>query len=82
MKTINGQDGSNVIPFPRPQNPRGTIDVYPCALNGGGWAVVHQSRFDDTDVILGSFFGLDEAVSVARDWAARLGADFDDRGLA
>jgi hypothetical protein len=72
----------NVIPFPRPQNPRGIIDIYSCALNGGGWAVEHMSRSGDSAAYLGSFFCITEAVSVARQWAAKLGADFDLGGVA
>jgi hypothetical protein len=51
-------------------------------MNGGGWAVAHQSRYGDSDVILGSFIGLNEAIANARYWAERLGAGFDDGSAA
>jgi hypothetical protein len=76
-EVVNQAQPSNVIPFPRPQNPRGTIDINPCSVNGGKWAVEHMSRSDDSATYLGSFFCINEAVSVARQWATKLGADFD-----
>jgi hypothetical protein len=78
----NQAQPSNVIPFPRRKSRHSTIWIYPCALDSGGWAVEHTSRSGDSAAYLGSFFSLDEAVSVARHWATRLGADFDDGGMA
>jgi hypothetical protein len=71
-----------IIWFTRPQNPRGTIDIYSCALNGRGWAVEHMSRSGGSATYLGSFYCINEAVSVARQWTARLGADFNDGSAA
>jgi hypothetical protein len=68
----------NVVPFPRPQNPHGSISIHPCALNGGGWAVEHLSRSGDSVAYLGSFLSLEDAVVNALRWAESLGADFDD----
>jgi hypothetical protein len=81
-QTAHSTGLSNVIPFPRPQNPRGTIDIYPCASDGGGWAVEHMSRSGDSATFLGSFLSISEAVSFARHWATRLSADFNDGGAA
>jgi hypothetical protein len=41
-----------------------------------------MSRSGDSATYLGSFFCINEAVSVARRWATKLGADFNDGSAA
>ncbi len=61
------------------ENPNGSVVVYPCPLNGGSWAVEHVNGAATT--FSGAYLGLDDAVAVAREWAAALAADFPE-GLA
>ncbi|MCJ2052611.1 hypothetical protein [Methylobacterium sp. J-070] len=57
---------------------RGEISIWPDPDGGGCWRVDHVSASGDSAAIVGSAFSFGEAVTIARDAAARLSANFDD----
>ncbi len=69
---------SNVVPFPLAKR-RGYIDIWPCTLDDGCWAVDHVSASGSSAALIGYFFSLDEAIAAARQAAKRLDAEFDEQ---
>lgn len=59
-------------------NPRGTIEVYPCDVDGGSWAVDHTSASGDNSARIGIRFALEDAIRLARRTAAETNADFSN----
>lgn len=61
-----------------PAKAPGEIAIWPDPDGGGCWRVDHVSASGHSASIVGSAFSFGEAVTIARDAAARLGATFDD----
>lgn len=55
---------------------RDDVFVVPSDLDGGSWAVVQFSPGCDEGAFIAGRFAMDDAVAVAKDHAARVGARF------
>lgn len=58
----------------------GEVYVWPNPEDGGGWGVEHVSASGDSSALLATAFSFDEAVTIARAEARRLGVTFDEGG--
>jgi hypothetical protein len=56
----------------------GEVYIWPSAENGGCWGVEHASASGDSSTLLATAFSFDEAFTLARAAAQRLGATFDE----
>ncbi|MGU3407699.1 hypothetical protein [Methylobacterium brachiatum] len=56
----------------------GEIYIWPNPKDGGCWGVEHVSASGDSSALLATAFSFDEAVTIARAEAKRLGALFND----
>ena len=65
-----------------PATGRGEVTIWPDPDGGGCWRVDHVSASGDSAAIVGSAFSFGEAVAIAREAAARLGATFDGPAAA
>jgi hypothetical protein len=69
-------DDSNIVKFPRRPNRVGQISIWPCEIDGGSWGIY----LDPTDPFVpprcvGSHIDFDNAVAMARAYAAKTGAE-------
>lgn len=70
-------EGTPLGASPEPAR-RGDVYIWPSPEDGGCWGVEHLSASGNSSALLATAFSFDEAVTIARSEARRLGATFDD----